>query len=122
MLIYVMNSAETFAQFLTVLFIFVLVLAITYFVTRYIGRLQKTTTSGDNIEVIEAVRISQGAFIEIVRVGDKLMALAISKDNVTYLCDIDKDSLVERPDGMNTSIDFAGILKRFKEERGERNE
>lgn len=122
MLIYVMNSAETFAQFLTVLFIFVLVLAITYFVTRYIGRLQKTTTSGDNIEVIEAVRISQGAFIEIVRVGDKLMALAISKDNVTYLCDIDKDSLVERPDGMNTSIDFAGILKRFKEERGERHE
>lgn len=122
MLIYVMNSAETFAQFLTVLFIFVLVLAITYFVTRYIGRLQKTTTSGDNIEVIEAVRISQGAFIEIVRVGDKLMALAISKDNVTYLCDVEKDSLVERPDGMNTSIDFAGILKRFKEERGERHE
>ena len=93
------SRVDSFAQFLTVLLIFLLVLGVTYFVTRYIGKYQKTQTTGRNIEVIEATKISPQAFVEILKVGSKYIAVAVSKDNVTYLCDVPAEEIIVSEEG-----------------------
>lgn len=108
-----MNS---FAQFMTVLLIFVIVLAITYFVTRFIGVYQKTQGRTGNIELIESARISPSVYVQIVRVGSKYVALSVGKDNSSFLCELSEDEIRT---GTGTSASLSGgsfdsILNKLK--------
>ena len=107
-----MNS---FAQFITVLFIFVIVLAVTYAVTRWIGGFQKSQSRSGNIEVIESARIAPGVFLEIVRVGQKYVALSVSKDASSYICDVPKEDIRINTDGTSSALNFDGILNKMRD-------
>ena len=76
-------SVESYLQFIAILIIFVLVLGLTYYVTKWLAGYQKEKNSGRNIEVLETGRISTTKYIQIVRLGDKYMAIAVGKDEVT---------------------------------------
>ena len=80
-------------QFLTVLILFIAVLAVTYLTTRWIARYQKGSSTGGNIELLEARKLSQNTYIQIVRVGGKYLAVAIAKDSVTMLTEIPEEQL-----------------------------
>ncbi len=108
------NGVDPFAQFMTVLLIFVLVLAITFFVTRWIGKFQKTQTTGATIEVVEATKISASAFAEIIRVGNKYIAVAVSKENVTFLCDVPEEDISFAKDGDISAVGFSNVLEMVK--------
>lgn len=52
------SRIEAFAQLLTLLIIFIFVLAVTYYVTRFVGNYQKNKLSGSNINILETMRIA----------------------------------------------------------------
>ena len=56
-------------QLLTVFFIFIAVLILTYYSTKWIAGYQKAGQIGKNLEVVEAVRVSGNTIVEILRVG-----------------------------------------------------
>ena len=87
------GQMDSFLQFITVLFIFLFVLVITYVVTRWISKFQKTQSTGKNIEVIETQRITSTKYLQIVRAGDKYFVIAVCKDTVTMLTEIPKESI-----------------------------
>ncbi|MCR4902139.1 MAG: flagellar biosynthetic protein FliO [Butyrivibrio sp.] len=86
-------TLNSVAQFLTVLVIFIAVLIITYFTSRWIAKYQKTQSIGGNIEILETARISNSAYIQITRIGEKYIAYAVSKDTVTKLTDLSLEEL-----------------------------
>ena len=88
-----LTSSGGYAQLITMLVIFVVVLGVTAWVTRWIANYQKVQGAGGNIEVIETQRIAQNKWIQIIRVGGSYKAVAISKDQVTFLGDLDPDTL-----------------------------
>ena len=51
MLLAITSRTDSYLQFLTVLLLFVFVLVITYFTTRWIARYQKVKSNADNLEV-----------------------------------------------------------------------
>ncbi len=106
-----MNS---FLQFITVLAIFIIVLIVTYAVTRWIGNFQKDQYKGGNIEVIESARISPSVIVEIVRIGSKYVALSVSKDSSSYICDIPAEDIVLKEDTGITTLSFDSILSRVR--------
>ena len=86
-------NASNYAQFITVLLIFVVVLGITAVVTRWVATYQKQQCVNQNIEVIETTRIANNKYIQIIRAGEKYMVIAVCKDTVTMLGEIPEDSL-----------------------------
>ncbi|WP_081749106.1 flagellar biosynthetic protein FliO [Butyrivibrio sp. FCS014] len=109
-----MNS---FLQFVTMLLVFVIVLAATYFFTKWMAGYQKEKTSTGNIEILETARISTTKYIQIVRVGQRYFAIAVGKDEVTFLGDISKEDLVFKEDGPEDALSFKDILEKFKSEK-----
>jgi len=85
-----------YAQFITVLLIFVVVLGITVLTTKWIANYQKQQNVNENIEVIETTRIANNKYIQIVRAGEKYLVIAVCKDTVTMLSEIQKEMLRER--------------------------
>ncbi|MBO5282782.1 MAG: flagellar biosynthetic protein FliO [Lachnospiraceae bacterium] len=88
-----LTGMDGYAELITVLVIFVVVLAVTALVTKYIARYQKTQGAGSNIEVLETRQLTAGKYIQLVRIGDTYAAIAVCKDTVTMLCQIPKDQI-----------------------------
>lgn len=101
------------AQFITVFVIFIFVLVLTYLTTRFVGSFQKTRMSGSNISVIEAMRIGNNKYIEIVDIAGKYYAIAVGKDSVTLIGEVDKDAL-KTSSGVQSFESFESVLNRFR--------
>lgn len=92
MLLYA-DKVDSIASFFTVLVIFIFILVITYFTTRYIANYQKGKFGGKNIKVIESARLTTNKFLQIVQIGEEYFAIALGKDEVTFISKLDKDNL-----------------------------
>ena len=114
-----LTGVNGIAQLFTVAVLFIIVLAMTYFTTRFIGNYQKGHMSGDNIQIVDTMRLSQNKLIQIVRTGDKYFAIAVCKDTVTLLGEVDKEELVVAAQNSATNEKFESILNRFRKKEQE---
>lgn len=111
------TRADSYIQFITVLILFVLILAATYFVTRWIAKVQKDKIGVGNLEVVETCRVTPNKYIQIVRAGEKYLVIAVGKDEIHMLSEISKDELMLREGDQEQPISFAGVLDRVKKIR-----
>ncbi len=106
---------ENIGELITVIAIFIFVVAVTYFTTRFIGTYEKGRLRGSNIEVIESQRVAMNKFIMIVRVADKIIAVAVSKNEMRMLTELDKDAVHKiEPGGTLDAIPFKDVLQKAK--------
>ena len=108
---------DSYLQLVIMLLIFVAVLAVTYYFTKWMASYQKEKTSSGNIKVIETARISATKYIQIVRIGQKYMAIAVGKDEVTNLGEISREDLVIKDDAAYEGVNFKDILEKIKGEK-----
>lgn len=126
MLLTMSDGMNSYLQFITVLIIFVFVLAITLWTTRWIAGYQKSKSLNANMELIESFRLTNNKYVQIIRVGQKYLAVAIGKDSVTMLTEVPEDQLV-LSDSVQTSMpNFKELLqkvqqKSFLEKEDDRN-
>lgn len=102
---------DGYAQFIAVLAVFVLVLGVTAFTTKWIANYQKQQNVNCNIEIIETTRISNSKYIQIVRAGETYMVIAVCKDTVTMLGEVPKEQLKEGND-RRTGMSFKELFER----------
>lgn len=117
MLLSMTTGLESVVQLITVLFIFVFVLAITWISTRCIAGVQKDKYKTGNMELIETLRISNNKYMQIVRVGNKYYCMAVCKDTVTMLGEVRKEDMVFSENNVNVNVDFHKILEKVKQKQ-----
>ena len=100
-------------QFITVTLIFILVLALTYFTTRWIGSYQKKQMSYGAVKIIESYRLSSNKVLNIVKAGNKCFLIAVCKDTVTLIGEVDEETL-ELKSTTDVSESFGTVFSRFK--------
>ena len=101
-------------QFITVIIIFIIVLALTYLTSRFVGGYQKNRYSGRNIQVLEAMTISTNKVLQIVQAGDRCFAIVVCKDTVTLLGEIDKSSLKDKELSASVYNNFDSVFNLMK--------
>ena len=116
------SKTNTYAQFLTVLLLFVFVLLITWGTTRWIARIQKgQMAGGNNLEIIESARVAPDKYVEIVRAGDKYLVLGVGKGEVHMLTELTKDEL-NLEDNSLKNVSFSAVFDKIKQNKNEKNE
>lgn len=128
MLLTASNNGDSYLQFMTVLIIFVFVLAVTYWTTKWIAGYQKGKLHNTNMELLEAIRLTNNKYVQIIRVGQKYLAVAVCKDSVTMLTEIPEEQLILSDGGERMEqFSFKELLekvqkKSFSEKKEDRNE
>ncbi|MCR5418215.1 MAG: flagellar biosynthetic protein FliO [Lachnospiraceae bacterium] len=112
MLIAQTGGLDSVVRLITVFLLFLFVLGITYVTSRYVAGFQKKRMGSANLSVVEAARISPNVVLEIVRAGNKYLLIAIAKDGVTLLGELDEDSLVFGEGAAPMPEQFGEILGR----------
>lgn len=111
------DRTDSYVQFMTVLILFVFVLAVTAFVTRWIGGYQKSRSAGANMELIESLRLSNNKYVQIIRIGRKYLAVAVCKDTVTMLSEIPEEELSFPEGSLGSASTFRDVLAKIQKER-----
>ncbi len=114
MILAIDSGTNSTLQFFTVVILFVFVLALTYFVTKWLANFQKEKTANNNLEIIEVSKISANKYIEIVRCGEKYLVIAVCKDTVTMLCELSKDEISFKEESTSEPKKFEDYFKRAK--------
>ena len=109
------NSFENFIQFLSLIVVFILLLVVVYFVTRWIGGMEQRQYGNKNIKITEGSRVGPNKVIQIVQVGKKFFVLGIGKDEISYLGEVKEEDLTISEENIKPLPDFKEILAKAKE-------
>ncbi|MBP3488283.1 MAG: flagellar biosynthetic protein FliO [Roseburia sp.] len=120
------SSLNSFIQLLGVLVIFVFVLVITYFVTKWIGGFQKAQMTGRSFQVVDTIRIAGNKYVQVLKMGDVYLVIAVGKDTVTMLAKLTEEEIglteeeirsqtKTNADGGKTQMSFQETLEKLKE-------
>ena len=125
-MILILSSLDSCVQLITVLVIFIFVLIITYFTTRWMAGIQKGRSFNKNLRIIETISAGNNKMISIVQAGEKYLVVSIGKDEVHYLTELKQEELKDlsfmNPDNQNDKQDpFAEIFGRLKEKYDNRS-
>ena len=116
MLLVSTSKIDSVAQLLTVILLFVVVLGATWLTTRYVAGVQKGKMNGSNFEVIDTFRLTQNKYVQILRIGKKYMAVAICKDTVTVLRELDESEIVFHDSDLSKkAVSFEDIFNKAKD-------
>lgn len=111
------SGLDSFVELITILIIFVFVLAITYFSTVWIANIQKGKIFSKNIDVVETYKITTNKYIQIVKIGEKYFAIAVCKDTITFLTELEKGQITLQRDTneIASKISFKELLEKAKD-------
>ena len=120
------TSLDSFVQLITVLIIFVFVLILTYFTTRWMAGIQKGRSFNRNLKIIETISVGNNKMISIVEAGTKYIVVSIGKDEVNFLTELKEDELKDLSfkDPQNTTQNtesFSAIMDKLKEKYSNRS-
>lgn len=110
------GGSNPVVQLIIVLLIFIGVLALTFYTTKWIAGYQKKVNDNKNLKIIETIKVSSNKYLEIVEAGkDKYFLIGIGKDEVTSIGEIPKEALDLSDEEKESFAAHSGISASFKE-------
>lgn len=105
---------ESFIQLIGLIILLALIIAATYFTTRLIGNVKQGQMKNSNFTLIDAYRVSPNKLLQIVKIGDKYVVLAVCKDTITYITELDEDSVTARNYQTNEKLSFSKLFEKVR--------
>ena len=104
---------------ISLILIFVLVILLAYFATKFVAKYQSNMIyNKNNIRIIESFRVDSTKLILIVQIAGEYYALAYSKDNVTLIDKLNPDEInnlkADNTSKSNNKLDFKEILSQVR--------
>ncbi|MCR4802210.1 MAG: flagellar biosynthetic protein FliO [Lachnospiraceae bacterium] len=109
------NTTDNYLRLIGTLFVFVVVLVVAYYVTRWIGQKEQGRFGEKNIRIIEGYRMGTNKSVQIVKVGNKYFVLGVGKDEISYLGEVNEEELVFPENTIKPLPEFKDILAKAKE-------
>ena len=101
-------------QLIGLIILCVLVVAASYFVTRFVGKKQIGMGKNTNFKVLDMYRISQTKCMQLIQVGERYFVIAVCKDSINFIAELQKEEISHwPPESKNTG--FSEIFSTLKE-------
>lgn len=106
-----LTGSSSFATVLFTLVAMVVVLALAYYTTRWLGKRINTGSGTGLIKVLDKTMIGQGKLLAVIKIGDKTMLVGVAENSITKLCDIEESDIVLEDNSKKSNVSFHESLK-----------
>lgn len=101
-------------QLFVLVIVFGIVLAATYYVTKWIAKSGMIQAQAKNIKVQETFKIATGKYVQIIQLGTKFYAIGVTKEQITFLTPLEEDQLDLEPNCvLNQKKSFKELFERM---------
>jgi flagellar protein FliO/FliZ len=108
------STADSILQLLGLVILLVVILFAAYYTSRFVGKMTMGQLKNSNFKVIDTYRIGPNKVIQIVKIGNKFIAIAIAKDTITYLTELEESEVLIKEVPMKENQSFKQILDKLK--------
>lgn len=118
------SAGESIFELIVVLVIFVGILFLTYYTTKWIAGYQKGRMVNQNLELIETLKITNNKYVQILRAGkDKYLVIGVGKDEISRLGELTEDEVKLLSEDASEEKDaFRNILDSFRKNHNEEDD
>lgn len=110
-----------YVQSIGIVVLFFVILFGAYYAMRYLSKVQFKKVSDGNMSIVEVLSIGQQKTLQLIRVGNKYMVIAVAKEHVTFVRDIDETDLSIREEAEGV-IPFSHFIKKFTKQQDYKND
>ncbi len=100
-----------------VLAAFILVIIFAYFATQWVAKSTVAQNKNKNIKIVETHRINQNKYVQILKIGNKFIAVGVGKDEVNFLSEIPSESIQWEEQEWKPMPDFKEVLEKMNKKR-----
>ncbi|MCR5322906.1 MAG: flagellar biosynthetic protein FliO [Lachnospiraceae bacterium] len=87
------SGTQSILKLIGLIILCALIIAASYFVTRFIGGREAGMTGSSNFKVIDAYRLSPNKYLQIIQIGSRYFCIAVSKDDVRLICELNEEDI-----------------------------
>ena len=117
------NSIQSLFELLGLILIFVIVLVVCYYTTRFVAGRQLVQKKVGNFEVVETYAIAQNKYLQLIRMGNKYVVISVAKDSVNFITELCGDEVCQIQKNASVSgKSFKEVLSGFTKKAEEKQE
>lgn len=108
------STLNNFMQLIGLVFLLIIILIATYYTSRFVGGYKLNQMKNSNFQVIDNYRISQHKMIQIVKIANKYIVIAIGKDTINYITELDEAEVVMKEMNNDQKMSFKATLDKLR--------
>jgi flagellar protein FliO/FliZ len=101
-------------QLVGLVVLLIVILIATYYTTKFVGGIKLGQLKNSNFIVIDTYHISQNKALQIVKVANKYIVIAIGKDTINFITELDESEVLIRDMNNKDKLQFKQILEKLK--------
>ena len=114
------TTAQSLIELFSLIIVFVIVLVVCYYTTKFVAGRQLVQKKAGNFEVVETFPIAQNKYLQLVRMGNKYVVISVTKESVTYVTELSEDEICRIQKSSSVSgKSFTEVLSRFSKKTEE---
>lgn len=103
-------SSGGVGELIILIIIFILIVVACYYVTRFVGGKQLKQLKNSNFTVIDTYRVTTNKFLQLVKMGEKYVVIAVTKDHITVITELSKEEILLPKDSSTKDVSFKNVL------------
>lgn len=117
------GSIQSIIELLGLIIVFVIVLVVCYYTTKFVAGKQLGQKKMGNFEIVETFAISQNKYLQLIRMGNKYVVISVSKDSVRFITELDENEVcrMKKSEAMSGKS-FKEVLSGLVKNRAENQE
>lgn len=110
------SAFNSIVQLITLIMLLIVIILAAYFVTRLISGVKVNQLQSINFKVIDTYNLGGNKAMQIIKVGSRYIVIAINKENINFLMELDEEDIKIKEDA-NNNFDFLDILNKMKNKK-----
>ena len=108
------STGDSFIQMLGLVILLIVILIAAYYTTKFIGGMKQGQLKHSNFRVIDSYRIGPNKVIEIVKIANKYVVIAIGKDSINYITELDEAEVLIKSEPGKELQSFTQTLDKLR--------
>ena len=107
------SPLDMIAQLFFILIVFAVIIVLAIYVTKLVGGARYTNKGNSNIKLVDSFGLGFQNGIHLLKVGKKYVLLGITKDRITFLCELSENEINEIETSTEDRPSFENYLNRI---------
>ncbi len=115
------SNWDSVFQLIGVSVLFIIILVITYYTTKFVGGVKMGMTKNSNFKVLETFKVTQNKYLQLIQVGTRYFVIAIGKDDIRFLAEMNENEIIRQEEAKPLTGNFAELFHSVLNKQKEKN-